>query len=75
MGVNLVSYATRRRAGMEAREQEDAVNDYGRDPIGEGKEEQVCSQLSFQRFALIALLDAGLQSRVEDVTRSPEGRR
>jgi hypothetical protein len=41
MGVNLVSYATRRRAGMEAREQEDAVNDYGRDPIGEGKEEQV----------------------------------
>lgn len=41
MGVNLVSYATGRRAGMEAREEEDAVNDYGRDPIGEGKEEQV----------------------------------
>lgn len=26
---------------MEAREAEDAINDFGRDPIGEGKEEQV----------------------------------
>lgn len=42
MGVNLVSYASRRRAGMEDREAEDAINDFGRDPIGEGKEEQVC---------------------------------
>jgi hypothetical protein len=41
MGVYLVSYATRRRAGMEAREAEDVVNDYGRDPIGEGQEERV----------------------------------
>ncbi|KAF9462279.1 eukaryotic membrane protein family-domain-containing protein [Collybia nuda] len=41
MGVNLVSYATRRRAGMEARSAEDVVNDFGRVPIGEGKEEQV----------------------------------
>ncbi|KAK7045564.1 hypothetical protein VNI00_007396 [Paramarasmius palmivorus] len=41
IGVNLVSYATRRRAGMEAREEEDRVNDFGRDPIGEGKEEQI----------------------------------
>ncbi|KAJ7680299.1 eukaryotic membrane protein family-domain-containing protein [Mycena polygramma] len=41
MGVNLVSYATKRKAGMEAREAEDAVNDFGRDPIGEGREEQI----------------------------------
>ena len=41
MGVHLVSYALGRRASMEAREKEDAVNDFGRDPIGEGKEEQV----------------------------------
>ncbi|EEB89565.1 hypothetical protein MPER_12320 [Moniliophthora perniciosa FA553] len=41
IGVNLVSYATRRRAGMEAREEEDRINDFGRDPIGEGKEEQI----------------------------------
>ncbi|KAI9461232.1 eukaryotic membrane protein family-domain-containing protein [Lactarius psammicola] len=40
MGVGLVSYATRRRAGMEAREAADAVNDFGRDPIGEGQEER-----------------------------------
>jgi len=40
MGVYLVGYATRRRAGMEAREAEDVVNDYGRDPIGEGQEER-----------------------------------
>jgi hypothetical protein len=42
IGVNLVSYAIRRQAGMEARKAEDAVNDFGRDPIGEGKEEQAC---------------------------------
>ena len=41
IGVNLVSYATRRRAGMEAREEADKINDFGRDPIGEGKEEKV----------------------------------
>lgn len=43
VGVNLVGYATRRRAGMEQREAADAVNNFGRDPIGEGKEEQVLS--------------------------------
>ena len=41
MGIQLLSYATRRRAGMEARAAADIVNDFGRDPIGEGKEEQV----------------------------------
>ena len=41
MGVYLVSYATRRRAGVEAREAADVVNDFGRDPIGEGPEERV----------------------------------
>ncbi|KAF5348675.1 hypothetical protein D9758_006827 [Tetrapyrgos nigripes] len=41
IGINLISYATRRRAGMEAREAEDAINDFGRDPIGEGKEERM----------------------------------
>lgn len=41
LGVNLLSYATRRRAGMEAREKADVINEFGRDPIGEGKEERV----------------------------------
>lgn len=40
LGVNLISYATRRRAGMEARAVADTINDFGRDPIGEGKEER-----------------------------------
>ncbi|KAG1786793.1 DUF747-domain-containing protein [Suillus plorans] len=40
LGVNLISYATCRRAGMEARAAADTVNDFGRDPIGEGKEER-----------------------------------
>ena len=41
IGVNLVSYATRRRAGMEDREAKDAINNFGRDPVGEGRDEQV----------------------------------
>ena len=40
LGVHLLTYATRRRAEMEARAEADKVNDFGRDPIGEGKEEQ-----------------------------------
>ncbi|KAH8083789.1 eukaryotic membrane protein family-domain-containing protein [Cristinia sonorae] len=40
MGVRLLSYATRRRSGMEARIAADSVNDFGRDPIGEGQEER-----------------------------------
>ena len=41
MGVHLLSYASRRRTGMDAREAGDVVNDFGRDPIGEGKDERV----------------------------------
>lgn len=41
LGVNLISYANRRQMGMEQREEEDKVNDFGRDPIGEGQEERV----------------------------------
>ena len=62
MGVNLVSYATRRRAGMEAREAEDAINDFGRDPIGEGKEEQIYNR------ELKTLLD----SRRDDMSPASE---
>lgn len=45
IGVNLVSFANRRRASMEAREEGDKVNDFGRDPIGEGREERVSAAL------------------------------
>ncbi|KAJ3560624.1 hypothetical protein NP233_g10714 [Leucocoprinus birnbaumii] len=40
LGVNLITYATRRQAGMEEREAADAVNNFGRDPIGEGGDER-----------------------------------
>lgn len=45
MGVHLLSYATTRKAGMQERAAADAINDFGRDPIGEGKEERVCCLL------------------------------
>jgi hypothetical protein len=41
MGVRLLGYATKRRAGMEQRKVGDKINDFGRDPIGEGDEERV----------------------------------
>lgn len=41
MGVRLLGYATKRRAGMEQRKADDKVNDFSRDPIGEGGEERV----------------------------------
>lgn len=40
LGVNLISYAGIRRTGMEARTAADRVNDFGRDPIGEGIDER-----------------------------------
>ena len=53
IGVNLVSFATQRRAGMEDREQEDKVNDFGRDPIGEGKDERVSFNITVYHSHLI----------------------
>ncbi|QRV96480.1 TAPT1-like protein [Ceratobasidium sp. AG-Ba] len=42
LGVNLLAYAIGRKKGMDARIQADEdVNKFGRNPIGEGKEEQV----------------------------------
>jgi hypothetical protein len=41
MGIRLISYAARRRVDMEKRAIQDHVNDFGRDPIGESKDEQV----------------------------------
>jgi hypothetical protein len=71
VGVNLVGYATRRRAGMEEREAADAVNDFGRDPIGEGKEEQVLSAiLSFLLISLQLTLffcNPAIQQKTQDV--------
>ena len=72
MGVNLLSYATRRRAGMEAREAADVVNDFGRDPIGEGREERAYNR------ELKTLLDnkrddAALTAEIGERTPRKEG--
>jgi len=47
---------------MEEREAADAVNDFGRDPIGEGKEEQVLSALLSFSFYIITPNAVFLQS-------------
>jgi len=62
VGVNLIGYATRRRSGMEARQAADVVNDFGRDPIGEGKEEQLYNRQ----------LKTVLESDRDDVPRTAE---
>jgi hypothetical protein len=41
LGLSLLSFSAVRQAGMEEREREDKVNDLGRAPVGESKEETV----------------------------------
>jgi hypothetical protein len=41
MGLNLLAFAHGRQAGMDQREREDRINDFGRKPIGDSLQEQV----------------------------------
>lgn len=41
MGLNLLAFAHGRQSGMDQREQEDRINDFGRKPIGDSLQEQV----------------------------------
>lgn len=41
LGLGLLSYSALRQAGMDEREAQDAVNDFGRAPVGISKEEIV----------------------------------
>lgn len=41
MGLNLLAFAHSRQSGMDAREQEDEINNFGRKPIGDSVQEQV----------------------------------
>lgn len=41
LGLSLLSFSALRQAGMEDREAEDVVNDFGRSGVGESKEEKV----------------------------------
>lgn len=55
---------------MEGREVADVVNDFGRNPIGEGKEEQVgCVYIDADIFLTIYLSRADVQPRAEDAAR------
>lgn len=79
VGVNLLSYATRRHAGMDARAAADTVNDFGRDPIGEGKEEKVSRMnhrlcLGNHKFLkkYNRELKAHLDNSLDDVLRTAE---
>lgn len=76
MGMNLLSYANRRRAGMEARAAADVVNDFGRDPIGEGKEERVSSSDAPCGDGVLTAssLFSGIQPRAENAARQQAGR-
>jgi hypothetical protein len=71
LGVNLLVYATSRKKYMDARVQDDEdVNKFGRNPIGEGKDEQVrhskVPELCPDRIL-------GVQSRIEDAAESQGG--
>lgn len=52
LGLLLLSYSAMRKVGMEAREKEDGVNDVGRAPVGQSKEESVSggSRRTARRF-------------------------
>lgn len=41
LGLGLLSYSALRQSGMDEREAEDAVNNFGRAPVGISKEEMV----------------------------------
>ncbi|KIJ49444.1 hypothetical protein M422DRAFT_27811 [Sphaerobolus stellatus SS14] len=80
LGVQLLSYANRRREGMEAREAEDAVNDFGRDPIGEGKEERAYNRelkviLDRKQDDVSGVVEMGERKPDEKGHRDNEGKR
>lgn len=67
LGVNLITYATRRQAGMEERRAADAVNDFGRDPIGEGGDERVYTISACLVF--FAEISVDIQQESEEICR------
>lgn len=69
LGVNLITYATRRQAGMEERRAADAVNDFGRDPIGEGGDERIYNK-NLKKYVDDSLDDA---PRLSDMGENKPG--
>lgn len=50
LGLSLLSFAALRQAGMEQREEEDRINDFGRPAVGESKDETASLRGSSLRF-------------------------
>lgn len=55
LGLSLLGFSAMRQEGMDEREAEDSVNDYGRSAVGESKEETVRLSLSFPPSLLPSL--------------------
>ncbi len=51
LGLSLLSFSALRQAGMDEREAEDAVNDFGRSAVGETKGEKVRPVCPTTRYA------------------------
>jgi len=52
LGLGLLSFSAVRRAGMDEREREDEVNNFGRAAVGESKEETVSATLLINSWAI-----------------------
>ena len=59
LGLQLIGYAAARLAGADRREADDVVNDFGRDPIGEGDDERVGGSLCLVDFMLTRVCVSG----------------
>ncbi|KDQ57592.1 hypothetical protein JAAARDRAFT_58180 [Jaapia argillacea MUCL 33604] len=70
MGVNLVSYASRRQSGVRMREEADVVNDWGRDPIGEGEEERKYNR-ELKKYLVNPLDDASPTAEIGEYRPPP----
>lgn len=58
LGLSLLGFSAMRQEGMDEREAEDSVNDYGRSAVGESKEETVRLYLLFPSVNRISLIKA-----------------
>lgn len=56
LGLSLLGFSAMRQEGMDEREAEDSVNDYGRSAVGESKEETVSLYLLFPSINRISLI-------------------
>lgn len=76
LGLGLLSFSALRQSGMDAREAEDAVNDFGRSAVGESKEEMVswlvaCKTLGLTDKAYNKRTSEYLSKELDDLAEYP----